>query len=99
MPLHEPDRCPICGAELAEDSPGGFCPGCLLRQGLDGGPDDSTTRTGPSAPSAGVLETIAGSAGPLPRVLLRDTGPGEPPGPVVKPDQKAGADGSVRYRI
>jgi serine/threonine-protein kinase len=45
-----------------------------------------------------VLETIAQTLGPVPRVLLRDTGPGEPAGPVVRPDA-APADDSIRYRI
>ena len=46
----------------------------------------------------GVLDTIAQSIGPVPRVLLRDTAPGETPGPIVRPDA-TDADTSIRYRI
>ena len=46
----------------------------------------------------GVLETIAQSIGTVPRVLLRDTAPGETPGPIVRPDA-TDADTSIRYRI
>jgi serine/threonine-protein kinase len=46
----------------------------------------------------GVLDTIAQTIGPVRRVLLRDTAPGETPGPVVRPDE-GDADPSIRYRI
>src|SRR5262249_30290767 len=45
------------------------------------------------------LEMIAASIGPVPRVLLRDTAPGEPPGPVVRPSGPGDDDRSIRYRI
>src|SRR5262249_48184367 len=45
-----------------------------------------------------VLDTISRSIGPVPRVFLRDTAPGETPGPVVRPDA-TDADPSIRYRI
>jgi serine/threonine-protein kinase len=44
-----------------------------------------------------VLETIAESVGPVPRVLLRDTAPGEAHGPVLRSAPEA--DPSIRYRI
>src|SRR5262249_27573600 len=65
------------------------------------------SRTSPPGPAAtgtfepagpGVLATIAQSIGPVPRVLLRDTGPGEVPGPIVRPDGQDD-DSSTRYRI
>jgi serine/threonine-protein kinase len=46
----------------------------------------------------GVLETLAASFGPNPRLLLSDTDAGSEP-PVVRPAREAGADGSTRYRI
>jgi eukaryotic-like serine/threonine-protein kinase len=46
----------------------------------------------------GVLDTIARSIGPAPRVLLRDTTPNETPGPIVRPTE-ADAYASTRYRI
>ena len=49
--------------------------------------------------SAGVLETLAASIGPVPRVLLRDTAPGEQPGPIVRPPAADDHDTSIRYRI
>jgi hypothetical protein len=45
-----------------------------------------------------VLETLAESVGPVPRVLLRDTDAGAEP-PVVRPPDQAAADPSIRYRI
>jgi serine/threonine-protein kinase len=47
---------------------------------------------------AGVLATIGQTIGAVPRVLLRDTNPGEEPGPVVTPVSLA-AGGAIRYRI
>src|SRR6516165_10784311 len=102
--MTQPDRCPECGAERSA----GICPRCLIRLGIDGpGPDrsgrslpgDPTGRTGGATTSAGVLETLAGSIGPVPRVLLRDTAPGEQPGPIVRPAGPDAADPAIRYRI
>ena len=33
--MFEPNRCPGCGATLPADAPGGLCPLCLLRHGLE----------------------------------------------------------------
>jgi serine/threonine-protein kinase len=102
--MPNPRTCPTCGLELAPDAP---CPRCLMHLGLDGpglalsdqGPD-ITVALAPLTPGGSpVLDTIARSVGPVPRVLLRDTDDGEPAGPVVKPHETAGADATVRYRI
>jgi serine/threonine-protein kinase len=42
---------------------------------------------------------LASSIGPVPRVLLRDTAPGEPPGPILRPQTDDDDDRSIRYRI
>jgi serine/threonine-protein kinase len=60
---------------------------------------DGTDATGHFEPACpGVLDTLAQSIGPVPRVLLRDTAPGETPRPIVRPDGN-GAGDSIRYRI
>ena len=96
----KPERtCPDCGATLPADAPRGLCPNCLMGAALPGTPPPSSTATGAVEPAVlGVLETIAQTIGPVPRVLLRDTAPGETPGPVVRPDA-TDADASIRYRI
>ncbi len=86
--MNQPDRCPECGAQRSA----GVCPRCLIRLGIDGtGRGDATT-------PPGVLDAIAATIGPVPRVLLRDTAPGEEPGPIVRP-QGGDGDRSIRYRI
>ena len=102
--MTQPDRCPECGAERSA----GICPRCLIRLGIDGPgpgrsrpslPGDPTGLTGGETTAPGVLDSIAASIGPVPRVLLRDTAPGEEPGPIVRPQGGADADSSIRYRI
>jgi serine/threonine-protein kinase len=97
--MAERTTCPDCGAALPAGSPRGLCPRCLLRAGL-ADPSDSGRNGGPAASvtSLGVLDSIAATVGTVPRVLLRDTAPGEEPGPIVRP-QADGADLSIRYRI
>ncbi len=98
-----PNRCPSCGAERPADAPRGHCPRCLLRAGFDSG-SLTLTRTGELGAAVdlgdppGVLETLAASVGPVPRVLLRDTDPGSEP-PLVRPPDRGAADPAVRYRI
>ncbi len=88
--------CPDCGSEVSPRSPEGLCPRCLLDAGMVGDtPADATISLGGPG---GVLETIAASLGPVPRVLLRDTDAGPGP-PLVKPGREAVADDSTRYRI
>src|SRR6516164_81887 len=93
----KPERtCPDCGATLPADAPRGLCPNCLTGASL---PNTSPEATGTFEPAgSGVLDSIAQSIGPVPRVLLRDTAPGETPGPIVRPDA-TDADRSIRYRI
>src|SRR6516165_4430906 len=96
----KPERtCPDCGATLPADAPRGLCPNCLMGAALPSTSPPSHEATGTFEPAGpGVLDTIAQSIGPVPRVLLRDTAPGETPGPVVRPDA-IDADPSIRYRI
>ncbi len=94
--MNQPDHCPECGAERST----GSCPRCLLRLGLDGPGRLSRSLlagpTGGGTTTPGALETIAATIGPVPRVLLRDTAPGELPGPILRPTDD---DASIRYRI
>ncbi len=91
------DRCPECGAERSA----GVCPRCLIRLGIDGpGPARSNLSSpGGSATGTSVLDSIAASVGSIPRVLLRDTAPGEEPGPIVRPQADDAAGAAIRYRI
>jgi eukaryotic-like serine/threonine-protein kinase len=102
--MTQPDRCPICGAERSA----GTCPRCLIRLGIDHpGPSGSGLSSqgasgklaGDGTTTAGILDTIAALIGPIPRVLLRDTAPGEEPGPIIRPGGADAGDSSVRYRI
>ena len=102
--MAERPSCPRCGSELPAHAPQGLCPRCLLRQELDGdsrglSQSGEVGATPEPSRSPGVLETIARSIGPVPRVLLRDTAPGEEPGPIVRPSGADAANPSVRYRI
>src|SRR4051812_26345900 len=83
--MAEQPTCPRCGADLPARSTRGLCPRCLLRAGLEadalslscaGEVGATVDLSGPPS----VLETLAATVGPVPRVLLRDTDPGsEPP--------------------
>ena len=99
--MAQPRYCPICAAPIPQGSPRNLCPQCLLRGVLE---DDSGDRRGNgngggSVTRPSVLESIAETIGSVPRVLLRDTGPGEEPGPIVRPQDSDGADATIRYRI
>jgi tetratricopeptide (TPR) repeat protein len=84
-----PDLCPNCSGERTA----GTCPRCLIRLGLDGPGADPSQPSEPGVTNpldcettrAGVLETLALTNGPLPRVLLRDTENFSGPGPIVQP--------------
>ncbi len=85
-------NCPRCGFELPPGTPSDFCPRCLLGAGLEGDtsvaslPGESPKSVAaPVARGGGVIDSIEGTIGRVPRVLLRDSGPGEPPSPMVKP--------------
>ena len=87
-------RCPDCGKVLPADAPRGLCPECLMGAAL------SQRSSGGSVPAGpGVLDSIAQGIGTVPRVLLRDTTPGEEPGPIVRQPDADDADTSTRYRI
>src|SRR3954447_14123192 len=91
--------CPDCGSRLPADAPRGLCPECLMGAALSRPSSRGSAATGAFEPNgAGVLDTLSQSIGPVPRVLLRDTAPGETPGPIVRTDG-SDADPSIRYRI
>ena len=92
--------CPDCGSTLPADAPRGLCPDCLMGAALPAvvlgrARGDWHRRAG----RPGVLETIAQRIGPVPRVLLRDTAPGEEPGADRPPRRQATPTPSIRYRI
>ncbi|MBY0397720.1 MAG: serine/threonine-protein kinase, partial [Thermoleophilia bacterium] len=90
--------CPDCGSTVPDDAPRGLCPRCLMRAALSNAADHTDATAAHPHAAPGVLDTLAQTAGPVPRVLLRDTAPGEDPGPVVRPEP-APQDPSTRYRI
>ena len=103
-----PDRCPDCGAELPAGSRRASAPAACSALGLDGaGPEPAVAAR--SAPTvalagrgrAGVLDSLAATIGPVPRVLLRDTAPGEPSPWSGRPrrEMPAAADRSARYQL
>lgn len=66
------NRCPACQAERPAHAPGGLCPRCLLRQGLESDAL-SLSRAGKvgatidlSGPPS-ILHTLAATVGPAPR--------------------------------
>jgi hypothetical protein len=92
--------CPDCGATLPADAPRGLCPECLMAAAFPRTSNGSAPATSAFEPAnPGVLDTIAQSIGPVPRVLLRDTAPGEEPGPIVRPAGDHDDDRSLRFRI
>ena len=102
--MTHPDRCPECGAERSA----GICPRCLIRLGIDGpgaglsrpsSVADTSDFTGNATTAPGVLDSIAATIGAVPRVLLRDTVPGEEPGPIVRPPGDNDDDRTIRYRV
>ena len=57
--MNEPVRCASCGQPLDPPGPGGLCPVCLLRMGLDAAEGPDTAGTGaPSAAAAAVPGVI-----------------------------------------
>jgi serine/threonine protein kinase/Tfp pilus assembly protein PilF len=92
--------CPDCGKALPADAPRGLCPECLMGAALARRSSGGSDMTGIAAMvAAGILDTIGQSFGTVPRVLLRDTAPGEEPGPIVRKPGAEDADTSIRYRI
>ena len=99
--MAEPRHCPICHSLIPQGSPRNLCPRCLLRGVLE---DDSGDRRGNGDGCArvtrtSILESITDTIGPIPRVLLRDTGPGEESGPIVRPQDPSDAAVTIRYRV
>jgi serine/threonine-protein kinase len=106
MATAKPDRCPSCHAERPANAPAGLCPRCLLRNGLAsealslyraGEVGATIDLSGPPS----ILETLADSVGPVPRILLRDTDTGSEP-PVHRPsspEMPATADRAARLRL
>jgi tRNA A-37 threonylcarbamoyl transferase component Bud32 len=96
-----PERtCPDCGSTLPDDAPRGLCPECLMGAALPRTSTGRSAATDAFAPAeASVLATIARSVGPVPSVLLRNTAPGEEPGPILKAPGHDDDDRSIRYRI
>ncbi len=92
--------CPDCGSTLPDDAPRGLCPECLMGAALPRASTGRSAATNAFEPAeSSVLATIARSIGPVPSVLLRDTAPGEEPGPIVKAPGHDDNDRSIRYRI
>ena len=86
--MDNPTTCPKCGIHRPARSPGGLCPGCMLREGLG----DDLSLTYPGTPGATislvgdtVLAKLSASIGQVPRILLHDTTQGETPSPMVQP--------------
>lgn len=83
------NSCPRCGSARLANAPAGLCPRCLLghalRAGLagesaeKGGDIGGTALFDPRIPShtSGILSTLDGALGPVPRVLLREGSSGE----------------------
>jgi hypothetical protein len=86
-----PEPCPRCGLTPAPGSPDGLCPRCMLGGVLGNGSATPTT--------GGVLETLALTNGPLPRVLLRDTDDFSGPGPIVRPSSPEMPDRAGRLQL
>eukprot|EP00913_Durusdinium_trenchii_P011143 g10465.t1 len=63
--MTENTYCPQCGARLPEDAPGGICPKCLMRAGLESEPD-----AGPRSEFA-PTERVSGFVPPDPEDLDR----------------------------
>ena len=96
-----PNSCPRCGAARSDAAPAGLCPRCLMGNALD----SDVTYSFASEEPGRVLETLAHSVGPMPRVLLPDTKGNSVESPVVKPsseemppkaDRSAGSSSSAR---
>jgi serine/threonine protein kinase len=99
--MSDAPRCPSCGVPRLDRSPEGLCPRCLMHRAM--ADSDATAPPGRSVElsvslepaSSAALAEIAASIGGLPRVLLRDTGPGpiieaaspEIPEPGERPDK------------
>ncbi len=96
-------HCPDCGAPLPPSSPRNLCPRCLLRAGLDFDPPRLARKSGgygatSAGTSGGILDSIAATIGPVPRIWLRDTDGGHEP-PIHRPNKGDESGMPPRYRI
>ena len=91
--MDQQDRCPGCGRPRPADAPGGICPECLIKVGLESR-HELIVMFGPTHSSS--LTSLAESLGGIPRVLLRDTESGIDPGPIVQPGSSEMPDEAAR---
>ena len=102
MATAAPDRCPSCGAGALQAAPAATARAACCARGSTGGSLSlwHAGELGATADFSGcrVLETLAATVGPVPRVLLRDADTWAEP-PVVRPPDRTAAGLSIRYRI
>jgi serine/threonine-protein kinase len=91
--------CPRCGTESPAGGPAGLCPRCLLRLGTGADLSDARTDAGSSSRLPSVLTALDETVGPIPRVLLRDTGPETPVFKVESDAVPLASDLSGRYHL
>ncbi len=100
--MTETRRCNRCGNLLRSDAPAGAsCPVCMLRAGLDASGEDLTFGFEPTQPGR-VLESLARSIGPIPRVLLPDTATDDAGVGIIKPssdEMPEPGERGVRYQL
>ena len=96
-PTLPPLRCPAIGGRPRRALPA--LPAAARPWRADGGPSE---QPGPRELCGRVLETLAATIGPMPRVLLPDTGGGEDDAPLVRPaseEMPAPADRPARLQL
>jgi serine/threonine-protein kinase len=108
-PHLETDRCAFCGGARPASAPRGLCPRCLLQEGLEdsfadatGSPSNRTAGSIAREPGDGsVLARIAGSAGGVSRIRLRDPAIEVAAGPILKPSAELPSPGERpgRYQL
>ncbi len=93
--------CPQCGNPLLVESAQGACPVCMLRAGLEPASADVTYGFEPTLPGH-VLEGLARSIGPIPRVLLPDTATDDAGAAIIRPssdEMPASGERGDRYQL
>ena len=78
--------CPRCGKFRPAEAPADLCPRCRLEGCLDS--DSEVTDSLDTAQLGRVLESLAASIGPVPRVLLPDTADGTTEALLVNPSSR-----------
>jgi len=92
--------CPRCGKPQPIEAPAGLCPRCRLEGSRDSGVE--VTDSLDSAQLGRLLESLAASIGPVPRILLPDTGDVATEPPLVNPsspEMPLPADRPVRVQL